>query len=251
MKNKKIIAIFIAYNVANSLEKFWKNLPKTYFDECILVDDGSKDQTYKIAKKINGLKVYKNPINLGYGGNLKRAISLALNDGADIIVDIHPDGEYKPNAIPLALSKIKNNNYEFIMGNRFTTKDKPFKSGMYFWKIIPLLFLSFIDRLVLGIKINDLHQGFRVYTKTLFEKININNNSDDYLFSFEIIAQAVFVKAKIGEVPVETNYVGRKRGASFKSSLKYSLGTFKVLVLFILAKIGFKNKINNFKSSCR
>ncbi|AKM83310.1 hypothetical protein A2422_00820 [Candidatus Woesebacteria bacterium RIFOXYC1_FULL_31_51] len=250
MKNKKIIAIFIAYNVADSLEKFWTNLPKKYFDECILVDDCSKDETYKIAKRLKKLKVYRNPINLGYGGNLKRAISLALNDGADIIVDIHPDGEYKPTAIPLALFKIKNNNYEFIMGNRFTTKDKPLKNGMYVWKVIPLLFLSFIDRLVLGIKINDLHQGFRVYTKELLEKININNNSNDYIFSFEIIAQAVFAKAKVGEVPVETNYTGEKRGASFKNSLKYSLGTFKVLVLFILAKIGFKNKINNFKSPC-
>lgn len=246
-KKPKIIAIFIAYKAEKTLKKFWEEFPKHYFDECILVDDASGDKTFEIAKTLRGLKAYQNPVNLGYGGNLKRTVAIALNHGADIIVDIHPDGEYKPSAIPEALRKIQKEGYEFVMGNRFASVDQPLKSGMYAWKVLPLLALSYIDRLVLGVKITDFHQGFRVYTKKLFEKVNFEENSNNYLFSFELIAQSALTKIKIGEVPVETSYTGEKRGASLKNSVKYSFDTFKVLLLYLLAKMGFKTKI--FKKS--
>ncbi|OGM19472.1 hypothetical protein A2686_01115 [Candidatus Woesebacteria bacterium RIFCSPHIGHO2_01_FULL_38_10] len=244
-KKAKIIAVFIAYKAEKTLKKFWEEFPKQYFDECILVDDASGDKTFEIAKTLSGLKAYRNPKNLGYGGNLKRAVAIALNRGADIIMDIHPDNEYKPSAIPLALEKIQKDGFEFVMGNRFTSVYKPLKSGMYVWKVLPLLALSYIDRLVLGVKISDFHQGFRVYTKKLFEKVNFEENSNNYLFSFELITQAAHAKIKIAEVPVETNYQGEKRGASLKNSVKYSLNTFKILVLYSLAKIGIKTKIFN------
>src|SRR3990172_7708025 len=140
---------------------------------------------------------------------------------ADIIVDIHPDGEYKPAAIPPALEKIQKEGYEFVLGNRFTRVDTPLKSGMYAWKVLPLVALSYIDRLVLGVKITDFHQGFRVYTRKLFENVNFVANSNNYLFSFELITQSAFNNIRVAEVPVETNYIGEKRGASLKSSIKY------------------------------
>lgn len=242
-KKPKIIAVLIAYNVAPALKVFWQDLPKKYFDECILVDDGSKDKTYKIARSLKGLKVYQNPVNLGYGGNLKRALNLALEHGADIVVDIHPDGEYKPSAIPKALERVQNENYDLVLGNRFTSFDKPLKNGMFAWKILPILTLNFIDRTLLRISAHDLHQGFRVYTKKLLNKINFNQNSNNYLFSFELIAQAKAAKLKIGEVPVETHYSGKKRGASLKSVIRYSLGTFKILFFYFAAKAGIKNRI--------
>lgn len=242
-KKPKIIAVLIAYNAEKTLVKFWQELPKQYFDECILVDDVSKDDTFAIAQKLKGLKSYQNSINLGYGGNLKRALAIALSHGADIIVDIHPDGEYKPSAIPLALKKMQKDGFEFVMGNRFTNIANPLKSGMRFWKVLPLLTLSYIDRLILGLKITDFHQGFRVYTRNLLKKVSFEENSNNYLFSFELIAQSVLNGIKIGDVPVETNYVGEKRGASLKNSIKYSLNTFKILAFYLLAKIGFKNKI--------
>lgn len=242
-KKPKVIAVLIAYKTEKTLKKFWADLPKKYFDEVILVDDVSGDKTFEIAKRLKGLKAYQNQVNLGYGGNLKRALAIALDRNADIIVDIHPDGEYKPSAIPTALEKIQKEGYEFVMGNRFASVNKPSKSGMYAWKVLPLLALSYIDRLVLGIDISDFHQGFRVYTRKLFEKVNFEENSNNYLFSFELIAQSAFNKIKISEVPVETSYQGEKRGASLKNSAKYSLDTFKVLALYLLAIIDFKTKI--------
>lgn len=237
----KIIAIFLAYNAFKTLEKFYQEFPKELVSDIILVDDASKDNTYALAKKL-GITSYKNPVNLGYGGNMKRALGLALEKGADIIIDIHPDGEYSPSAIPEALKQIQGGS-QLVLGNRFTSLTKPIKSGMYIWKLIPLRMLNSIDSLVFGIRINDFHQGFRVYTKKMLQKINYQINSNNYLFSFEIIAQAVFQNIKISQVPVETSYKGQKRGASLKNSIKYSLGTFKVLVLFILAKLGFKHKL--------
>lgn len=242
MKQKsKIVTIFIAYNAAKTLEDFYKNFPKKYCDEIILVDDCSKDDTFKIAKRL-GIKTYRNPINLGYGGNMKRALGLALKKGADIIIDIHPDGEYSPSAIPEALKQIQGGS-QLVLGNRFTSLTKPIENGMYIWKLIPLRILNSIDSLVFGIRINDFHQGFRVYTKKMLEKINYQINSNNYLFSFELIAQAVYQNIRISQVPVETSYKGKKRGASLKDSVKYSLGTFKVLGLFVLARLGFKHKL--------
>lgn len=240
-KKPKIIVIFLAYNASKTLAKFYMEFPREFIKNIILVDDASKDNTFTIAKKL-GIKSYRNPVNLGYGGNMKKALHIAMKAGADIIVDIHPDGEYKPSAIPAALTEIEKG-AEMVLGNRFTSINQLLKSGMYFWKIIPIKLLNIIDQIVLGIVIDDLHQGFRVYTKKMLEKINFNNNSDDYLFSFEIIAQSAFNKIKISQVSVETNYTGKKRGASLKNSIKYSLGTFKILLLFIIAKLGFRIKL--------
>ena len=241
-KNNKVILILLAYNAEETLERFYKSLPRKLIDEIILVDDASKDKTFKIAQKL-GINSYRNAKNLGYGGNLKRALGLALSRGGEIIIDIHPDGEYSPDSIPDALEKIKQG-AKLVLGNRFHDLDYIFKkSGMYFWKIVFIRTLNIIDKLILGVNLNDFHQGFRVYTKSLLEKINFEENSNNYLFSFELIAQAIFNKAKIAEVPVKTKYAGKKRGASFKSSIIYSLNTFRVLTLFILARKKLKNKI--------
>lgn len=241
MSEQKKIAFFLAYNASKTLEKFYKDFPKDLVDEIILVDDASGDNTYALAKKL-GIVSYKNPVNLGYGGNMKKALSIALERGADILIDIHPDGEYNPSAIPEALRKIREGN-QFVLGNRFTSLTKPVKSGMYIWKVIPLRVLNSLDSLVFGVRLNDFHQGFRVYTKSMLSKLNYQANSNDYLFSFELISQAIYKKIQIAQVPVETNYVGKKRGASLKNSIKYSLGTFKILLLFILAKLGFEIKL--------
>ena len=238
-KKQKVITILLAYNAANTLERFYHQLPKELFDEIILFDDASNDKTSDISKKL-GITTYRNRVNLGYGGNLKKALAITLSKEADIIVDIHPDGEYKPDAIPSALILIKNG-AELVLGNRFYNLNYIFnKSGMFIWKIIPILLLNRISESLLKTGATDLHQGFRVYTKRLLEKINFEENSSNYLFSFELISQAAFIKAKITEVPVNTNYTGKKRGAKLISSINYTIGTFKVMLSYILAKIGFR-----------
>ncbi len=241
IKKRKVFAIFVAYNAEKTLTDFYKDFPKKIFDKIILVDDASKDKTFAIAKKL-GITSYRNRHNLGYGGNMKRALEIGLKHGGDIFVDIHPDGEYKTSAIPLALKKIKKGSI-LVLGNRFYNKTKPLKSGMYMWKYIPLRILNSFDSLFLNLKINDFHQGFRVYTKELLEKVNFRKNSQGFLFSFEIITQAAFWKLPVAQVPVDTKYSGKKRGATLKKSISYTLGTFKILYMFLLAKIGIVSDI--------
>lgn len=240
-KKPAIFAIFIAYNASKTLKSFYASFPRHLFAEIILVDDASGDGTFELAQSL-GIRSYRNSVNLGYGGNMKRALELGLEHGGDVFVDIHPDGEYLPSCIPAALKEVSNG-AQFVLGNRFKNPTTPLKSGMYFWKILPIWFLNFLARAVLRADIKDMHQGFRVYTREMLEKIGFKNNSDDYLFSFEVIAQAVLQKIPIAQIPVETHYCGTKRGASFKKSVLYSLGTFKTLLLFLMAKAGFRIRL--------
>lgn len=241
-KSPKIIIVLIAYKEEKNLSKFYKTLkPYTKKYPVILSDNKSPDGTFKLAKKL-GIEAYQNPENLGYGGNLKRVFYLALKKGADVIIDIHPDGEYRPTAIPAALKKVEDG-ADFVLGNRFYGSKTPVENGMHVWKLAPLKFLNFVGNLVFGTHISDLHQGFRVYTRNLLSKINYENNSNEYIFSYEIIAQSVFQGARIDEVPVETIYTGEKRGASFKSSALYSLSTFRIVGRYVLAKLGVKDSL--------
>lgn len=208
------------------------------FSNIILVDDFSSDKTFVLAKKIGWLETYRNQINLGYGGNLKRCLDLAFSRGADVIVELSPDGEYKTTSLKEAILKARNGT-DLILGNRFLPPNKVLQSGMFFWKYVFLAVLNKFHNFVLRTSRVDYHQGFRVYTKKLLELINLKNTGNGYIFSFELILKAVFLRAKIDTVSVETRYRGKKRGAGFINCLIYGLETFRVLGHYFLAKRGF------------
>ena len=235
---KKTALVLVAYKAIHTLEEFYRTLPVDLFDSIILVDDDSGDGTYERAQAL-GIESYRNDRNLGYGGNLKRALTIALEKGAEVIVDIHPDGEYKSSAIMPALKKVEEGAH-LVLGNRFYDARQPLRSGMYSWKYIPIFTMNLIAKWGLWIPCNDVHQGFRVYTRELLETVPFEDNSNDYLFSFEIIAQARFAGLNLAEVPVETHYTGEKRGASLRKSILYSLSVFGVLGYFYLAKLGVR-----------
>ena len=222
---QKIIAILPAYNAKNTFKRVVDSLPEGVFDAIILSDDGSGDGTYEAAKKDKRLVVVRTPRNIGYGGNLKFCISTALSRGADIIMEIHPDGEYKTDGVIPALAKVKNG-VHLVLGNRFLGSN----SGMYIWKNVGTKVLSTIDRGLLGTHIGDLHQGFRVYTRQLVEQVPYKSYSNNYLFSFEIIVDAIRNGFTVEEVPVSTSYTGIKRGALPKAAIIYALQTFLVLL---------------------
>jgi len=237
MIHPKVIIFMPAYNAEKTVGEVWEKIPWKYKKNTFLIDDHSKDNTYTIAKKLD-ITSYYNRSNLGYGGNLKMGLRKSLDTGADIIVEMHPDNEYDPASIDPAIQTIMEKT-GMILGNRIN----PVATGMYLWKYIPTKLLTAFDNLILGTQLSDLHQGFRVYTRQMLEIIPFEKNANDYLFSFEIIAQTIFYGFTIQEVSVKTNYTGKKRGASLKNSIAYTLDTFSVLKQYILAKAGIAQKL--------
>ncbi|MEX1997849.1 MAG: glycosyltransferase family 2 protein [Candidatus Andersenbacteria bacterium] len=232
---KKVVAVLPAYRASKTLVPFLQTLPQNLFSKIILVDDSSPDRTYEIARRQKGIEVYQTPTHLGYGGNIKLCFKKALEAGADVIVEIHPDGEYLPNGIVPALKKVEEGAW-LVLGNRFTQETHPLKSGMFWWKYPFIKVINSVHNLLLGTRIPDLHQGFRVYSKKLLTQINFEVNSNGYLFFFEILLQALFKGATIKSVPVGTHYRGAKRGAYLRYSVSYTLASFKLIGLFWLAK---------------
>jgi glycosyltransferase involved in cell wall biosynthesis len=224
----KIIAILPAYNAQKTITSFVRSIPKGIFHEIIIIDDSSKDDTYRIACSLSGVKVYQTPHNLGYGGNLKMCLGVALEHGADVIMELHPDGEYGIDGIVPAIEKVREGAH-LVLGNRFDGYPK----GMYWQKYIASRLLSWLDNLILGTQIPDMHQGFRVYTRKALETVDYRSFADDYLFSFQIVAAAVRHEMRIDSVPVTAQYVGKKRGASWRASVRYTIGTFSVLGGFV------------------
>lgn len=230
----KVVAVLPAYNAQKTLEKVLSNLPKGIFSDIIVSDDCSVDKTWDCITAISHITRIRTPRNLGYGGNVKYCLSKAFAMDADVIVEIHPDGEYGTDGIIPALDKVKNG-ADLVLGNRFAGQS----DGMYWWKAFGTRLLTFIDNIALGIRVPDLHQGFRVYTRNLLESVPYRRGENDYLFSFQIIAQAVGGGFRIETIPVSTHYTGKKRGARTDAAIRYAWETISVIFLFWISKLGF------------
>ncbi len=236
MNPVKVAVVLPAYEAAATVSDVLNALPREFFQYIILVDDHSRDQTFEIASKDKSVLAYRNEKNLGYGGNIKKCLCIALELGADIIVEIHPDGEYGVGSIGRAIEEVKHG-AGLVLGNRFALDGGPLKNGMFFWKYPVIKVLNWACNRALGTRLGDLHQGFRVYSSALLRNIDFIHNSNEYLFSFQIIVQAVFHQFPVREVPQSCRYKGKKRGARLGAAALYSISVFGVIIRFWLAKL--------------
>lgn len=233
----KIIVVMPAYNAESTLENTYKDIPEGAVDEVILTDDCSKDNTVEIARRL-GITVYTHDKNLGYGGNQKTCYEAALKKGADIVVMIHPDYQYDPRVIPFAAGFIMTGICDVVLGSRIRTRQETLEGGMPVYKYISNRFLTLIENIVLGQNIGDFHTGFRVYRREVLETINYRHNSNDFIFDTEFLAQSVYHKFRIGDIPIPTRYFPEASSINLKRSIKYGLQTLLVMVKFILQKTG-------------
>lgn len=233
----KAACVILAYNCGRFLESTFRRIPAGAVDRVILVDDGSTDDTLEVAKRL-GIESYTHG-HLGYGGNVKYSIRKGVELGATFIVDLHGDGQYDPAVIPAAIAKAREG-YDLVLGSRFIDPKQPLRDGMPMIRYLANIGLSAIERFVLGLPaVTEFHTGFRVYSKRLAEEVALDRASDDFLFGFEIIAQAHFCGLRIGEVPIRCNYKKEHTSISIPRSTLYAFQTFKTLALYLLAKIGF------------
>lgn len=240
-KKEKVTLFMPAYFAGRTLLNVYKKIPKEYIDEIIVVDDASEDQIESVAQKLD-IRFYRNERNLGYGGNLKICIQKALETGADILIELHPDDQYDPSAIPDALKKL-DQGYDFVMGSRFLKWGSALKHAMPFWKYAINRLSTLPARLILGAKLTDFHSGFRVYRREFLERVAYQNNDNDYLFSFEIIAQAAYFNFRIGEVSVTCRYFPNATQINFAKSMKYGLGALRTLWTYLRGKMGIPHAL--------
>ncbi|MBE2280061.1 MAG: glycosyltransferase family 2 protein [Ignavibacteriaceae bacterium] len=237
---KKIIVVLPAYNAEKTLEKTYREIPFEIVDDVVLVDDASKDDTAALAKKIGINHVIKHDNNKGYGGNQKTCYSKALDLGADIIIMLHPDYQYTPKLIIPIVGIIGNGLYEVVLASRILGKGAR-KGGMPLYKYIANRILTLVQNILVGQKLSEYHTGYRAFSKEVFEKIDITQNSDDFVFDNEMLSQIIFADIEIGEVTCPTKYFKEASSINFKRSVIYGLGVLRVSIVHFFAKLGVVN----------
>jgi glycosyltransferase involved in cell wall biosynthesis len=234
----KCVVVMPAYNAEQTVLYTCSLIPNDCVDEIILVDDGSIDATVKVARSLD-LKLIVHPNNAGYGANQKTCYTEALKRGADIVIMLHPDGQYDPLVIPQMIEAIKQGKGDLILASRFLHRKGPLKGGMPLYKYISNRFLTTLENIVLGLRLSEYHTGYRAYSRRLLETIPFLNNSNDFVFDQQFIFQTAHFGFKIHEIPVETKYFDAASSINFKRSVVYGLSTLLLIVQFVFKKIGF------------
>jgi len=217
----KVVVVMPAYNAAKTLHMTYHDLPRDMVDLVILVDDGSSDETARIAREL-GLELFVHDRNYGYGANQKTCYREALRAGADIIVMVHPDYQYDPTLLPEIIQPIVDGAADVVLGSRLMGAS-PIKQGMPWWKYVSNRFLTRVENWAFGLNLSEYHTGYRAFRRDALEGVNLQMNSDAFIFDQEIMAQFVNLGLRITEVPVPTRYFAQASSASFVQSSIYGL----------------------------
>lgn len=238
IQNKKIIVVLPAYNAEKTIRKTFEEIPLEIVDEVILTDDFSEDETIEVAKKIGIKHIIIHEKNKGYGANQKSCYKKALELGADIIVMLHPDYQYSPKLIPAMCTLVENDLYDVVLGSRILSKGA-LAGGMPVYKYISNRILTLIQNLLMNQKLSEYHTGYRCFNAHVLKKIDFENNSDDFVFDNEIIAQFCFINARIGEISCPAKYFDEASSINFKRSITYGLGVLRVSFSYFFQKTKF------------
>ena len=235
LNGKRIAIVLPAYNAAETLDKTYHEIPMDIVDTVVLVDDASKDQTTQRAEELGISNLIRHEENRGYGANQKSCYAKALELEVDIIIMLHADYQYTPKLIHAMSSMIAYDVYPVVIGSRILGKGA-LKGGMPIYKYIANRFLTSFQNVLMAQKLSEYHTGYRAFSKEVFQEINIENNSDDFVFDNQMLAQLCFKGYSIGEVSCPTKYDDRSSSINFKRSIIYGLGVMKTAVKYRLAK---------------
>jgi glycosyltransferase involved in cell wall biosynthesis len=229
-----IVVVMPAYNAASTVVQTRDQIPPNLISKIILVDDKSKDETVPIARDLENVEVIVHPHNVGYGGNQKTCYMAALREGADVVVMLHPDGQYDPAILPAMVNPILAGEAEMTLGSRFLQPGGPAAGGMPKYKIVANRFLTTVENYVLGTHFSELHTGYRAYSRKFLETVPFLRNANDFVFDTQIIAQSVAFGMPVEEVPVQTKYFSDASSTTLKQSIVYGVKTLAVMLRFRL-----------------
>jgi glycosyltransferase involved in cell wall biosynthesis len=236
LNNKKLVVILPAYNAAKTLEKTWQEIPFEYVDDVVLVDDASRDNTVEEAERL-GIKTIVHTDNRGYGGNQKTCYRAALDLGADIVIMLHPDYQYTPRLITAIAAMIAWDEFDAVLASRILGRGA-LKGGMPLYKYLANRFLTCTENLLLGQKLSEYHSGYRAFSREVLERLPLEQNSDDFVFDNQMLAQIAWFNFRIGEVSCPTRYFPEASSINFRRSVIYGLGVLKTALQFRLNKMG-------------
>ncbi len=237
LNNKKIVVVLPAYNAAKTLEQTYNEIPFDIVDDVVLVDDASKDDTAEVGRKLGIRHVIKHDKNKGYGGNQKTCYRKALEIGADIVIMLHPDYQYTPKLIPSISWIIANGLYPVVLASRILGKGA-LKGGMPVYKYIANRVLTLVQNWLVGQKLSEYHTGYRAFSAEVLQDLNLEANSDDFVFDNQMLSQIIFKGYEIGEVTCPTKYFEEASSINFRRSSIYGIGVLVTSLKHRLQKMG-------------
>ncbi|HOJ42609.1 MAG TPA: glycosyltransferase family 2 protein [Syntrophorhabdaceae bacterium] len=235
---KKVVVVMPAYNAELTLEQTYREVPPGFIDDIILVDDASRDKTVELSRRL-GIKTIVHPKNLGYGANQKTCYREALKLGADVVIMLHPDYQYTPKLLIAMASLVAIGLYDIVLGSRILGGGA-LKGGMPLYKYISNRALTFIENLALGAKLSEYHTGYRAFSRKVLLELPLEENSNDFVFDNQILAQAIYFGFSIGEISCPTKYFKEASSINLSRSIVYGLGVLKTSMQFLLQKWGIR-----------
>lgn len=235
LNGKRLAVVMPAYNSEKTLQDTVRELPDTV-DIKILVDDRSTDRTVEVAQKL-GLRIFMHEKNYGYGRNQQTCYREAIVAGADIVVMVHPDYQYTPRLVTSMASMLAYDVYDVVLGSRIIGGGA-LKGGMPLYKYVANRFLTAFQNAFTGAKLSEYHTGFRAFTKEVLLNLPLLENSDDFIFDNEILAQCIYSGYRIGEISCPTKYFNEASSINFTRSVKYGFGVIGVTLKYGLDKLG-------------
>jgi len=234
----KVVVVMPAYNAGRTLRLTYEELPKDTVNLVILVDDGSTDETLKIARELD-LQIFVHNRNYGYGANQKTCYTEALRAGADIVVMVHPDYQYDPRLVPQIVEPVVGGRADVVLGSRLKS-GSALAQGMPWWKFLANRLLTFLENRAFGLSLSEYHTGYRAFRREVLETVNFVANSDGFVFDQEIIGQVVAAGYRIAEIAVPTRYFAEASSAGFLASTVYGLRILSMLFWFMLNRWGLR-----------
>lgn len=237
LQGQKVVVVMPAYNAARTLVRTHEEVvAHDFVDLVILVDDASSDETVAIARELDRVQVEVHPRNRGYGGNQKTCYRLALAAGADIVVMIHPDYQYTPKLLPAMASLVASGLYPCVLASRILGGGALI-GGMPMWKYVANRALTLGENLLLGAKLSEYHTGYRAFARTLLERLPLEQNSDDFVFDNQMLAQVLWAGCPIGEITCPARYIPEASSINFRRSVRYGLGCLETALQYRAAKL--------------
>ena len=203
----------------------------------ILVDDGSRDATIELARSLK-VDLIWHPHTAGYGANQKTCYLEALQRGADVVVMLHPDGQYDPELIPKLCKPILDGEADLVLGSRLLEPGSARRGGMPRYKLVANRFLTGVENRVMGTQLSEAHTGYRAYSRRLLLTVPFLRNSIDFSFDSELLMQAVHFGFPVTEVPARTRYFSEASSVGPRAGVVYAVKTLWIGFRLVLHRAG-------------